>query len=67
MNNFLQTMTDTQLARLYDRIVRRIYSGEGCQFGYDLPTLWMTVPGLARAYVQVKAEGRRRYAEVAIA
>jgi hypothetical protein len=60
--NFLGTLTDVQLNRLYRKILKRINEclGGGLQYGWDLPTLGMCDPGLARAYRAVHSEFRRR-------
>jgi hypothetical protein len=59
---FLATLTDTQLFRLWNRILTRIdlfFSGGGL-YGVDMPTLCAVNPPLARAYLMIRAECRRR-------
>lgn len=61
-NPFLRSTTDSQLVRLWNRILRRIHKwGEGGEmFGIDERTLRLCEPGLHRAFIAVRAEGRRR-------
>lgn len=61
-NSFLQSMTDDQLIRLWNRILTRIHewASGGSMFGVDERTLYQCKPGLHRAFVVVRAEGRRR-------
>lgn len=61
----LRTFTDTQLERLFQKILTKIqkrFSG-GTSFGVDLPTLALCEPGLWYCYMAVKAEGSRRVKE----
>ena len=59
----LQDLTDTQLERLYERVLRKIHcDGGGYQpWGWDLPTLCATRPQLAKTYVDIRHEGARRF------
>ena len=60
--SFIQSLTDKQLLRLFNRILDRINSefrGGGC-FGIGLPTLHACYPEMAESYRIVRAEGRRR-------
>lgn len=57
---FLETLSEDQLHRLYRRIYGCIAAMGGGMFGFDLITLKLSNPPLARAYVRVSAEMVRR-------
>ena len=54
---FLQTLTNKQLVRLWNRILERIAKLGGT---WDWPTLWAVYPELAECYRMVRNEGKRR-------
>lgn len=60
--NYLRSLTDTQLVRQFNRLLRRIYRAfaGGTRFGIDLPTLWLCCPGFYDAYQAYRAEDFRR-------
>ena len=61
MMNYLETLSDKGLFRLYNRLLQRIHSAfDGDMFGIDLRTLGIISPGFYSAYVMVNAERIRR-------
>ena len=57
----LSELTDKQLIRLFYRVLFRIKKwAEGDPFGWDLPTLSLCRPALAKTYLAVRNEGRQR-------
>lgn len=57
----LSTLSDAHIVRLWYRIHDRIQAVYGSDpFGVDYSTLYYSQPGLAKAYMAVKAEGIRR-------
>lgn len=61
-NEYLTTLSDVQLERLYNRFYDRIerrFEG-GTRYGIDLPTLHVCYPEAYEAYCLLRNEGRRR-------
>lgn len=59
---YLRSLTDSQLARLFRKILERIEKAfqRGTLYGIDLPTLSTVEPYWAQAYLLVRHEGYRR-------
>lgn len=60
----LQDLTDKQLYRLYQRVLRKIHNdgSSGYQpWGWDLQTLRVVWPEMAKTYLDIRQEGTRRY------
>lgn len=54
--NTLTSLTNAQLIRLWDRLEARIYESGGCLYGWDWPTIRITLPSVANSLSRVRAE-----------
>lgn len=62
MNNYLASLSENQLERLYRKLYARIeraFAG-GTRYGIDLPTLRMCEPGYYSDFMRIKREMIRR-------